>query len=60
METILATAFGYKVELLNGKVDEGDELIQAAQNVFNSRVPSGGGAIGMALLCLNSKHSNTV
>ena len=41
METILATAFGYKVELLRGKVDGGDELVQAARDVFN--IPIGGG-----------------
>ena len=51
METILATAFGYKVELLRGKVDGGDELIKAAQDIFN--FPISGGIIGVILLSLN-------
>ena len=53
METILATAFGYKVELLRGKVDGGDELIKTAQDIFN--VPNGGGIIGVTLMSLNCK-----
>ena len=54
METILATAFGYKIELLKGKVDGGDELLQAASNVFNT---SGrGGTLGVAIMCLHCKH----
>ena len=54
METILATAFGYKVELLRGKVDGGNELVQAARDIFN--IPIGGGMIGVTLLSLNCKE----
>ena len=53
METILATAFGYKVELLRGKVDGGDELIKAAQDIFS--VPFGGGMVAVILFSLNCK-----
>ena len=51
METILATAFGFKVELLRGKVQGGDKLIQAAQNIFNQN--SGGGLLAMTLTSLH-------
>ena len=53
METVLATAFGYKVELLRGKVAGGDELIQATQNVFE--IPIGGGMMGVTLSSLHCK-----
>ena len=58
METILATAFGYKVELLRGKVDGGDELVQAARDVFN--IPIGGGMMGVTLLSLNCKECQCI
>ena len=54
METILATAFGYKVELLRGKVDGGDELIKTAQDIFS--VPNGGGMVSVILFSLNCKN----
>ena len=53
MEIILATAFGYKIELLKGKVDGGDELLQAASNVFKT---GRGGSLGVTLLCLHCKY----
>ena len=56
METVLATAFGYKVEILRGKVD-GDELIQATQNTFD--VPIGGGMMAATLSCLHSEGMYT-
>ena len=56
METILATAFGYKVELLRGKVDGGDELIKAAQDIFN--IPIDGGMASVILFSLNCKCYN--
>ena len=57
METILAIAFGYKVELLRGKVDGGDELIKTAQDLFN--IPIGGGMASVILVSLNCKsYSN--
>ena len=54
METILATAFGYKVELLRGKVDGGDELIKTAQDIFS--VPNGGGMVSVILFSLNCQN----
>ena len=35
MEVILATAFGYKVEIQRGEVEGGDDLIMVAEEVFN-------------------------
>ena len=51
METILATAFGYKVEILRGGVQGGDKLIEVAARIFDD--PPGRGPITEMLVCLN-------
>ena len=58
METILATAFGYKVDLQKGEVEGGDELIAAAAGIFN--VPPGGPAGGLLAIlhCKCTLNSN--
>ena len=35
METSLAVAFGYKVEILRGEMEGGDELVMLSENIFD-------------------------
>ena len=58
METILATAFGYKVNLQKGEVEGGDELIAAAAGVFNIPLAGPAGALLQILHCKCTLNSN--
>ena len=55
METILATAFGYKVEILRGEVDGGDELIKTAREIFSAPPTGMGVGILTSLHCKSLK-----
>ena len=35
METSLAVAFGYKVEILRGEVEDGDELVTLCEKILD-------------------------
>ena len=51
METILATAFGYSVEILRGEVEGDDELIAASARIFATPPTGPVGALLTGLHC---------
>ena len=53
METILASAFGYKVEILRGETEGGDELLKLAEKICDTSPSEQSGGVLLIIHCKN-------